>query len=105
MYCRELLQNFPTSAYAGRAQAKLVELGLAEPANNAPAPEIRMGPAEGRVPVGDLNGGVAPFRSQPDLQPAGEPDEGPVFEPSEPIIDPPAPGGPAPSSPVGRVKL
>ena len=106
VYCRELLQNFPTSNYAGRAQAKLVELGLAEPANNTPAPEIRIGPADGRVPVGGLNGGVAPFRSQPDLQPAGEPeDEGPVFEPAEPIINPSAPGGPTPSSPVGRVKL
>ena len=108
IYCRELVQNFPTSRFAALARAKLVELGEAEPVASP-----------GRVPLGttgqtrpfqpgtgsDPEGGLAPFQSQPDLQPAGGPDDGPVFEPSEPIVDPPAPGGPAPSSPVGRVKL
>lgn len=110
IYCRELLQNFPTSSYAALAQARLVELGEAEPA--AESGRAQLGSANGQIRPfrqgtgSDPSGALAPFRSQPDLQPAGEPDDGgPVFESSEPIVDPPAPGGPAPSSPAGRVKL
>lgn len=97
IYCRELLQHFPKSRYAALAQEKLIELG--EVAASAPMPESSSSRIQLRAP----NEAMRPFQSQPEPigQPASAEDDGPVFEPSEPIVDPPARTSP----PVGRVKL
>jgi outer membrane protein assembly factor BamD (BamD/ComL family) len=99
IYCRELLQNFPNSRYGGLAQQKLVELGEAEAPRKAGGP----GSTPGRVPLGNPDRAVRPFQSQPatPAQPAPYEDDGPVFEPTQPIIDTPQPSSP----PVGRVRL
>jgi len=102
IYCRELLQNFPNSRYGGMAQQKLVDLGEAEPRGTSGISNPSATP--GRVPLGNPDSAVQPFQSQPETpaQPGRAPyDEGPVFEPTQPIIDSPEPS----STPVGRARL
>ena len=98
IYCRELLQKFPNSRYGGLAQQKLVELGEADPQSTAG----RLNPPS-RIPLGNPDDAVQPFQSQPasPARPAAQPEEGPVFEPTQPIIDKPTRSSP----PVGRVRL
>jgi outer membrane protein assembly factor BamD (BamD/ComL family) len=96
IYCRELLQKFPTSRYGGLAQQKLVELGEAQALPRGSQS------TSGSVPLGNPDGAVQPFQSQPASPAQTEPsDDGPVFEPADPIIDEPQPS----SRPVGRARL
>ncbi len=82
IHCEEIVRNFPQTQYAELARAKIKELG---------GTDIE----PGSISVDD--GNIQPFASEP----APVEDEGPVFTPTAPVIDPP----PGSNDPPGRVRL
>ena len=91
VYCRELIRNYPRSSYAPQARQKLAALG-----NSSVPPS-----AAGRVRLNTPDDPLQPFQSQP----AAVDDEGPVFETTGPVVDPPTPAQTPPAASVGRARL
>lgn len=106
VYCQEVLRKFPDTRYADLARQKLATLqgtGVAAAAAPATPAEQPIVPFQSQ-PAADT-GRVSIGSAEPDLQPVPDEsgpefDDGPVFEPDEPIFD-----DANESPPAGRVRL